>query len=618
MYNKVKLNLEPGVKNMRKDILYKLLEENIGEVDPVVDVVPYDTSYNTELHNDKTNKKLIFEYPTVYLIYDKLASNRSGSLSKFKVYVGETNDIQKRTRQHLKADTKTRTDWKALRSSSGAEMIVIGDRFFNKSLTLDIENKLMMYLLSADSVSQLNNRRTNPQRAYFMSDQFENIFGRVWQTLRAKKPDIFPDKKEIENSAVFKASPFHSLNKEQRESKSEIFEKIKAALRKQSDIATESGTTIFIVGQAGTGKTVLLSNLFYDLTSSDLVRKNSVYLLVNHEQQKTVYETIAHKLGLDHDYTDIVSKPTHFITEHTGKEKVDVVLVDEAHLLLTQGKMAYQGKNQLEDLLKLAKVVVIVFDKYQILTTEGYMDDAAVRKLEDAAEQQGNRIELTHQERMVADQSTIDWLRSFAIDGKISPIPDDSQYKLQIATSPEQLHAKIKALDGFKKSDGASLARVLATFDWPYVEKRKPKDDDCWRVKIGSWSLPWNLQIPLSRKEKRKNKGLAWAEQFQTINEVGSTFTIQGFDLNYAGVIIGPSVKYREGKLIFDKKASKNKKATNQRTWNNKKIDVSEELLRNELNVLLTRGVHGLYIYAVDEQLQQALLSAAGNQHILR
>ena len=45
--------------------------------------------------------------------------------------------------------------------------------------------------------------------------------------------------------------------------------------------------------------------------------------------------------------------------------------------------------------------------------------------------------------------------------------------------------------------------------------------------------------------EKRALKGLAWAEQPQTINEVGSTFTIQGFDLNYAGVILGPSVKYR-------------------------------------------------------------------------
>ncbi len=37
-------------------------------------------------------------------------------------------------------------------------------------------------------------------------------------------------------------------------------------------------------------------------------------------------------------------------------------------------------------------------------------------------------------------------------------------------------------------------------------------------------------------KEKRNIAGLAWAEQPQTINEVGSTFTIQGFDLNYAGV----------------------------------------------------------------------------------
>ncbi|WP_265481211.1 DUF2075 domain-containing protein [Lactiplantibacillus plantarum] len=594
---------------------YNKIEENIGNIEPVVEIVPYNTGYNVSLHRDMQNRELIFEYPTVYLIYDKLGSGRSSNDPKFKVYVGETNDISRRTRQHLKDTGKSRMDWKALNESHNSQMIVIGDYYFNKSLTLDIENKLMMYLLSAESVTQLNNRRSNPQRKYFMSDQFENVFEGVWQTLRKKRPEIFPEKSEIENSAVFKASPFHSLNAEQHESKNEIFGKIESALKESS---TERGKTIFIAGQAGTGKTVLLSNLFYDLTNSSLVRKDSVYLLVNHDQQKTVYKTIAHKLGLDHEHKDIVSKPTHFIQKHTGAAKVDVVLVDEAHLLLTQGKMAYRGHNQLEDLLKLAKVVVIVFDKYQILTTEGYLDDMAVRKLEDDAEREGNRIELTHQERMIAEQRTIDWLRNFAIDGRINAIPDDAQYQLKIATSPEKLHAKIKALDRLKNSNGASLARMLATFDWPYVEKRKPKDGDCWRVKIGTWSLPWNLQIPISRQEKRRNKGLAWAEQFQTINEVGSTFTIQGFDLNYAGVIIGPSVKYRDGKLIFDKQASKNKKATNQRTWKHQKIDVSEELLRNELNVLLTRGVHGLYIFAVDEELQQALLRAAGNQHILR
>ena len=83
-----------------------------------------------------------------------------------------------------------------------------------------------------------------------------------------------------------------------------------------------------------------------------------------------------------------------------------------------------------------------------------------------------------------------------------------------------------------------------------------------WEVLIGKWHKPWNreLESELSKKEKRAIKGLAWAEQPQTIDEVGSTFTIQGFDLNYAGVILGPSVKYRNGKIIFEPSASHNSK----------------------------------------------------------
>ena len=43
-------------------------------------------------------------------------------------------------------------------------------------------------------------------------------------------------------------------------------------------------------------------------------------------------------------------------------------------------------------------------------------------------------------------------------------------------------------------------------------------------------------------------------------------------------------------------------------------INYGETLLRNELNVLLTRGVNGLYVYAVDEELQSALKKAIGNR----
>jgi len=75
-------------------------------------------------------------------------------------------------------------------------------------------------------------------------------------------------------------------------------------------------------------------------------------------------------------------------------------------------------------------------------------------------------------------------------------------------------------------------------------------------------------------------------------------------------------VKYRNGQIVFDREASKNKKATQMRsTSDGKKLDVSDFLLKNELNVLLTRGVNGLYIYAVDDELREALLKAQRKEY---
>ena len=130
---------------------------------------------------------------------------------------------------------------------------------------------------------------------------------------------------------------------------------------------------------------------------------------------------------------------------------------------------------------------------------------------------------------------------------------------------------------------------------------------------IGKWHKPWNgeLKNELSKKEKRGIKDLAWAEQPQTIDEVGSTFTIQGFDLNYAGVILGPSVKYRDGKVIFDPSESRNDKAIRNRTLSDgSKKKFGEILIQHEVRVLMTRGVNGMYIYACDKELREALKKA--------
>lgn len=572
----------------------------------------YEVDYSKESLNhleekiqNKGNKeqKVMLSYPTVYIVNDKK------SPSKYSVYIGETTDIKRRTIEHLK---ELRDDWQELSKSEQAKMFVIGHEHFNKSLTLDIENRLMQYLSSVEAVENLNNRRTNPQNDYYTSEELGSIFSEIWKKLQRKNKELFPLERIIKDSAIFKASPFHKLTREQMNAREDIILKVTKALNRNRE-----GQLIIVEGEAGSGKTVLMSSLFYELNQLSLedsenvvLKGTSQYLLVNHDQQLKVYEQIASKLGiLSKRNPDVVSKPTRFINNHSEDEKVDIVIVDEAHLLWTQGKQSYRGQNQLDDLLKRAKVVVAVLDRNQILSREQYWDEQDMLTTIHEANLSNNYIHLENQLRINADKETVGWIRNLIDTGTVENIPVDSKnYAIEIFDDPRKMYQEIRRK---AQNEDSGISRILATFDWDYVDKRKPEDEEYWNVKIGEWQLPWNLQLPQTRQEKRKNRNRAWAEQAQTIGEVGSTFTIQGFDLNYAAVIIGPSVKYRNGKIIFDKTASKNKKAIQKRAGKNgDKLDVSDFLLKNELNVLLTRGVNGLYIYAVDDGLREALKMA--------
>ncbi|WP_010621201.1 DNA/RNA helicase domain-containing protein [Paucilactobacillus suebicus] len=580
---------------------------------PVIKEVKYNEYAFRELERqvkgDEKARELLLEYPTDYIIY----SSDKDKDGNYDVYVGETNDIGRRTMQHLNDDSKERDDWEYLSKQSDASMFVIGHEHFNKSLTLDIENRMMLYLTSVDHVKKLNNRRFNNQNKYYTSEEMADLFSKIWRSLRKRKKDLFPIEQVIKDSAIFKASPFHSLTNEQHKARELILDKVKNSIR-----SNQTGQLIFVEGDAGSGKTVLLSSLFYTINTElvdGLGHRPRNYLLVNHDQQLTVYQQIAKKLDLDQYDRDVVSKPTHFINTHDEDDPVDVVLIDEAHLLWTQGKQSYQGKNQLSDILARAKVTIVIFDKHQSLTTEEYWKDDVIDKIRKDADNKHNLIKLNNQMRMDASPRTISWIRSLVYDKNVKPIPiDDRNYDLKIFDSPIELEKAIRKHDSDKENQKDGLSRLLATFDWEYKNNKNPDDGEYWEVKVDNWERPWNLQIKGDRNQRRKNKGLSWAEQTQTINEIGSTYTIQGFDLNYSGVIIGPSVKYRKGKIIFDPHESHNHKAIQNRTVDGKtKVNNADRFLQNELNVLLTRGVHGLYIYAVDDELRQALLDAQKN-----
>lgn len=573
---------------------------------PIVREIEYASDSLVNLKNQlkysehKNERKLLFDYPVVYIVNDE-------NKNQFSVYVGETTDIIRRTSQHLIDDIKKddRDDWRDFATSSTTKMFVIGHNHFNKSLTLDIENRLMLYLSSVENVKRVHNRKENPQNEYYTSDELDSIFLKIWYSLRKRNKYLFPAESIVRNSAIFKASPFHKLTEEQIEAKNSIINKISASISKN-----EERTLILVKGEAGAGKTVLMSSLVDDLLNSDDISfikdNNYINLIVNHNNQLSVYKEIERKLNWNSGSSlEVAMKPTQFLNAlRKEKIKAGVVIVDEGHLLLTAKNQAYLGGNHLKDLLAQSKVVVLVYDDKQIMNKSQMWTDNTFLELEHEANLEGNLIQLRNQMRIKANSETVNWIRNIIDEGEIKELKKDNQYDIKCFDSPLELQNAIKLKDSDQK---LGISRLVATYDWPFVEEKKKQATPKWFVEIDDWKAPWNQQL----KADKKYAKLSWIEQPQTINEIGSTFTVQGFDLNYVGVIIGPSVKYRNGKIVFDITKSKNKGAVqNRKLETGEMINYGETLLKNELNVLLTRGVNGLYVYAVDEELQKALKNA--------
>ena len=562
-------------------------------------------SFQESLMRDASEKEqdILLQFPTVYIHNWK-------NTDDYEVYIGESNNIIQRTKQHYDAGMDERK-WQHQLLLQDASLYVIGHEHFNKSMTLDIENRLMLYMMSVDRVRKIHNLRGNPQSRYYPDSEMDDIFRMVWKKLRRDNKELFPSESAIKDSAVFKASPLHKLTEEQEEIKKNIIQRVFKALK-----TGKRGQLIFIEGEAGTGKTVLNSSTFYELFASAEERELEPLkccMMVNHDEQITVYEQIAQKLGLVERYGEVVYKPTSFINRHTVDEPVDVAFIDEAHLLLTQGKQSYQGENQLKDIIERARVTVVMFDENQILTTEQYWEAQILNQYRELARCQNNYFELKNQLRIKSSEEMVEWIDDFTKKRKVSTVPkNNGGYEIRIFESPLDLENALKE----KASDeNHKLSRLIATYDWEYSSKPPATARllKYWEVMIGHWHKPWNRELDreLGKKEKRANKSLSWAEQPQTIEEIGSTFTIQGFDLNYAGVILGPSVKYRNGEVIFDPSASYNAKAVRNRTLSDgSKQKFGEELIQHEVRVLMTRGVEGLYIYACDDALREALLQA--------
>ena len=168
------------------------------------------------------------DYPMVYLYLWKTDN-------KTFTYVGETEHFDIRNKQHLskREDAKAwQNEWKNASENGQAYLFIFNHREFNKSMTLDIENRLINY---TTFIKTSRNLRHNEQGQYNNKEKMFDIFKKIIEELldlqtQNKENQVFKALEDVRKQCISLASPLYELTTGQSDAKMKILEKINEAL----------------------------------------------------------------------------------------------------------------------------------------------------------------------------------------------------------------------------------------------------------------------------------------------------------------------------------------------------------------------------------------------------
>ncbi|MCB4357068.1 DUF2075 domain-containing protein [Levilactobacillus brevis] len=346
----------------------------------------------------------------------------------------------------------------------------------------------------------------------------------------------------------------------------------------------ESAVAI-IQGAAGTGKSVVLMQLVRQYMTDKRYRTS---LVVNHPELYKAYQDLAE--SIPNMKASAIRRPTSLINyAQKNHKQYDIIFVDEAHLLYSKSEpyAHYRGQNQLTDLMNLAKVVVVVYDFDQVFQSKMYWDQDLLYQT--IGHHPHKRFDMNFQYRMVASDEQVAWMDDLAAEKTLRSFPENSDFEFKMFDTAGELFENIK-----KRNKEVGMSRVVATSGFPRIDGRH-------NVEMDSFSLPWDEWDP---------QRTHWAKREGSITQVGTIYTLQGFDLNYVGMIIGPSFGYdpqTDTMTIIPEKYS-HKEIFKKRKDMQFSRDEYKIFIANVLNVLMKRGKYGLYLTAYDDALRARLL----------
>ena len=485
-----------------------------------------------------------------------------------KAYVGQTNSINKRMNQHKDAVSK--------RIFTKAHFIY-SDRF-NQSATFDYESRLIS-LMAADNRFVITNQNAGLAGIdYYDKPSYDQEFVELWQELH-KKNLVQSTIEELEQSDLFKYSPYKTLTDEQRNIVTEVVDNLKKNLDR----------SIIVGGTPGSGKTILAVYLFKLLRESKYFANLEIGFVVPPSSLRKTISMVFK--GLNNMSSKDVLGPND-----VTKKKYDILIVDESHRLKQRKNLPSYGtydeacrriglpttSTQVDWILKQTKCAIFFFDKDQIVFPAG-LNVAQIIQDDSFETRMMAYYNLHSQMRCKGGVSYLGDIYSL-LHGKLNHNVSTENYEIKLINDfevfDELYHIK-------EKREG--LTRMIAGYAWDW----KSKDDKTGKMadfSIEGRDLRWNSKLE------------NWVHMECATKEVGCIHSIQGYDLNYGFVIVGEDLKYDEvnSRIYIDKDSYKDKygkiKATD---------DELERYVKNIYYVLLSRGIKGTYIYVCNQELRK-------------
>ena len=484
-----------------------------------------------------------------------------------QAYIGESNHVKHRMAQHHTSIDKRIFD----------KVHFIYSSKFNQSVTFDYESKLIQYIV-ADELYEVRNKNAGmADKDYYGKKEYDEKFHTLWRSLQREKI-VKHSLEELENSDLFKYSPFKELNKDQRDAVDEILTSLKQDMQQ----------TIIVNGTPGSGKTIVAIFLLKYLRDSDEFKDKKIGMVVPQtslrKTLKGIFKSIYGLRAAD------VLKPSDVTRQH-----YDILLVDEAHRLHQYKNISYMGpfkkscerigltteSDELDWILHQSTCSILFYDDMQVVGPSGIDVQRFYKKMNRQPRDHVNYYRLFTQMRVKGGNDYISYIENL-LAGKLQEKKTFPGYELKLITDFKKFNQLM-----YQKETESQLTRMAAGYAWDWISK---KEKDAFDIEIEGIRKRWNHCTE------------GWVHSDTAIHEVGCIHSMQGYDLNYGFIIIGKEIDYD-----FEKKSIV-VYPQNYFDENGKKTADYEELkeyIQHIYYVLMTRGICGTYLYVCNSNMQK-------------